>query len=339
LRERGSCIRVQLSPTFVIERNNLSPLHVNEIRYRSDGEVVSMGSIERLGFSLFLAFVFLAFTPAHLMRSQAAPGPGPTQNITLPAGTRIEAAIIRPLWANVAAPGSQLYGQTTFPVILGDRVAIPAGTYVEGTVEKLTRPTRRSNRASIEVLFTQIIFANGYVAPLPPMPVAPAGAVSTAMVDAPSLIDVTVQVSTSNDLFLDNGAPIDITLGSPLALNAQLTTAAAPLSHAPDPGQFKSTTRCRPIAGTPGTPGTPDTVIPGTPGTPDTVIPGGPGMPDTVIPGTPATPDTVIPGTPGTPGFPGRSCPAPPMVISSTPVNANLANNSLGKAQPPAAAH
>lgn len=287
------------------------------------------------GFRFIWEFFLLVLATAHIAQAQAVAGT--SENIILPPGTRIEVAMIRPLWANVAAPGSQLYGQTTFPVILGDRVAIPAGTYVEGTVEKLTRPTRRSNRANIEVLFTQIIFANGFVAPLPVMPVAaaPPGVAD----DAPALIDVAVQVSMSNDLLLDNGAPVEVTLASPLVLNAQQAAAAGPLSHAPDPRQFKSATRCQSIPGTPGTPGTPDTVIPGTPSTPDTVIPGGPGMPDTVIPGTPGTPDTVIPGDPGTPGSPGWSCPAPPMVISSTPVNANLANNTLGKAQPPAAAH
>jgi hypothetical protein len=328
--------------SFAVVRNIPNLTNVIHIRYRECGEVVSMG---KPGLKLFLAFFFPALTSVHVAQAQAAAGSGTMQNITLSSGTRIEVVMIRPLWANAAAPGSQLYGQTTFPVVAGDRVAIPAGTYVEGTVQKLTRPTRRSNRAEIEVLFTQIIFANGYVVPLPAMQTAQAGAAAVATDNAPALVNVAVQVSTSNDLLLDNGAPIEITLGAPLILKAQQAAAAAPLSHAPDPGQFKSATLCRPTAGipgTPGTPGTPDTVIPGTPGTPSTVIPGGPGMPDTVIPGTPGTPDTVIPGTPGTPGtpdFPGRSCPAPPMVISSTPVNANSASNSLGKAQPPAAAH
>ncbi len=255
--------------------------------------------------------------------------------ITLSSGTKLEVALIRPLWANAAAPGSAIYAQTTFPVVAGDHVIIPAGTYVEGAIEKLMRPTRRSNRAQIEILFTQIIFANGYVVSLPALAMA-----ASVQNNAPSLIDVAVQVSPSNDLLLDNGAQVEITLASPLVLDAAQAAAALPLSHAPAPGQFKSASLCRPIAGTPGIPGSPDTVIPGTPPTPDTVIPGGPGMPDTVIPGTPGTPDTVIPGTPGTPGFPGRSCPVPPMVISSTPVNPNIpANRSPGQEQPPPAAH
>ncbi len=289
----------------------------------------------RSRFASTLTFLILALA---MVGDAQAPAAATSSTLTLPSGTKIEVAVVQPLWANLAAPGAQLYAQTTFPVVAEDRVAIPAGTYVEGTIEKLTRPTRRTNRAVIEVLFTQIVFANNYVAALPALPTGEADGTAGGAQNgpAPSLIDITVQVSTSNDVLLDNGAPIEITLAAPLALDASQESTAAPLSHAPVPGQFKSASLCRPIPGSPGTPGTADTVIPGTPGTPDTVIPGGPGMPDTVIPGTPATPATVIPGTPGTPGFSGRPCPAPPMVISSTLVNAQPAS---GPAPLPAATH
>ncbi len=250
-----------------------------------------------------------------------------TSTIDLPAGTKIELALIRPLMANTTGLGTPIYAQTTFPVVIGNGVAIPPGTYTQGTLTKLVRPTRRSNRAELRVLFTQIIFANGYIAPLAGISAetsaaaAPeTGAAAQAEPDsaAQTLIAVSVQVSASSDVLLDNGAQIEATLGAPLQLDARQVAAAVPLSHAPVPGLFKSASRCTPIPGSPGTPGTPDIVIPGSPGTPSTVIPGGPGMPDTVIPGTPATPPTVIHGTPGTPDFPGRSCPGPPIVLSST---------------------
>lgn len=250
--------------------------------------------------------------------------------ITVPAGARIQSALVRPVRAATASPGQSLYAQTVFPVTVGNRIAIPPGTFVEGRLQKLVRPARRSNHAELEILFTRFIFANGYVVALPQSMIGATAPSATPAADAgaqdqptPALIAVAVQVSARNDLLLDNGAQIEITLASPLALDAQQVAAAIPASRAPVPGQFKSASLCRSIAGTPGTPGTSDTVIPGSSGTPDTVIPGGPGMPDTVIPGTPATPSTVIPGTPGTPGWPATSCPAPPIVISSTPINAH----------------
>jgi hypothetical protein len=281
------------------------------------------GSLVSLFFLVISATAFTAAASSAL--AQASPADS-AQTLTIPTGARIEVVLVRPVWARTAAPGGMVYAQTTFPVIVGDRTAIPPGSYVQGTIEKLTRPTRRSKRADLEILLNQIVLANGYVAPFPLS--APAASTASsptqgAQVSAArpeTLTDVAIQVTMDNDLLLDNGAQIEMTLAAPLHLNAQSVAEALPLSQAPAMGSFRSATLCRPIAGDPGTPGTADTVIPGTPGTPDTVVPGGPGMPDTVIPGTPATPDTVIPGMPGSPGSPGSACPAGPMVLSSTPV-------------------
>jgi hypothetical protein len=260
--------------------------------------------------------------------------------ITLESGTKIELALIVPVWAKAAKPGDPIYTQTNFPVVGNPGIAIPAGTWVQGKIESVTKPTRKSSRAELQILFQKIIFANGYSIALPDIAPASQSAQtavpSSAMSNAAStaiVTDVTVEASPANDLLLDNGAQVEITLAAPLVLDATKVANALPLSHPPEPGKFKSATLCRPTPGepgTPGTPGSPDTVIPGSPGTPSITIPGGPGMPDTVIPGTPATPDTVIPGspgTPGTPGTPGIVCPAAPIVISSVPVAPTPAKN------------
>jgi len=296
--------------------------------------------VKTLAAALVSASLFCAPGQSQLVPA-ASGSPDPTPpSITVPAGTRVEMVLIRPIRAQDAAPGAVLYGQTAFPVVSGSRMAIPPGTYIEGILEKLSRPTRRTHRAELDILFTQIVYADGYVVQLPG---APAARVSSSNITpgqtanpnpAKTLIGVTVQVTPSNDILLDNGAPIEVTLAAPLALDAAKVARAIPLSQAPNPNQFKTASLCRPTSGSPGSPGTPDAVIPGSPGTPDTVIPGGPGMPDTVIPGTPATPDTVIPGTPATPGWPGTSCPASPIVLSSTPLAA-----PGQQAQAPASAH
>ena len=241
--------------------------------------------------------------------TQPSPASAPA-SVTIPAGTRIELVVTRPEWAQSAKDDDTVYAQTSFPTVAGGGMAIPAGTYVEGTIESVTRPTRKFDRAEIQVLFTKIIFANGYTVELPggasPMqaPAAVAAPGETPPGQGETLIAITIQVTPANDLLLDNGAEVEMTLGAPLQLDAKQVAQSIPLSRTPQPGQLKSATLCRDIPGSPGTPGTPDTVIPGSPGTPDITIPGGPGMPDITIPGTPATPDTVIPGSPGTPGRP-----------------------------------
>ncbi|MGH9604860.1 MAG: hypothetical protein ACRD3N_04085 [Terracidiphilus sp.] len=279
--------------------------------------------MKMLAATLVSASLFCASGQGQMAPAGAVPPQTSPASITLPAGAKIELALIRPIRAQGAAPGSIVYGQTTFPVISGGRMAIPPGTYVQGILDKLTRPTRKTKRAELDMLFTKIVYANGYIVELP-------GSQPAQTKPSETLIAVTVQVIPANDILLDNGAPIEVTLAAPLALDAAEVAQAIPVSRAPNPAQFKSASLCRATPGSPGTPGTPDTVIPGSPGTPDTVIPGAPGMPDTVIPGTPATPDTVIPGIPDSPGSPGTSCPMSPIVISCA-----LVAPANGQAQSP----
>lgn len=299
--------------------------------------------MKRFAGFLLLPFAFCLGTSRSIAQSQPSPPqPSRAQSSAIDivaAGTKIELVLTRAVWAISAKTGDPVYAQVSFPIVTANGVTIPAGTYVQGTIEDVTRPTRRTNRAVIDVLFTKIIFAGGYVVTLPEDAGAAAAASDPAGSAARSgqnetLIAITVQVTTANDLLLDNGADVEMTLGAPLELDAKQVAKAGPLSRAPQPGQFLSASMCRYIPGTPGSPGTPNTVIPGSPGTPDTVIPGGPGMPDTVIPGTPATPDTVIPGTPGTPGFPGHYCAPKPLVLSCALVAPSKATST---SQPKAA--
>jgi hypothetical protein len=245
--------------------------------------------------------------------AQSAVGNGAMAAITLPSGTQVEMALTRPVWAKTAKAGETLYLQTVFPVTIANQIGIPAGTYVEGTIDSVVAPTRKVSRAEVDVHFNQIIFANGYTVVLSgPGETGTAGSASADRLAA-TLSKVMVQVSRNNDILLDNGSQIEMTLEGPLSLDASKVARAVLLSKAPTPGQFKSATLCRPTEEVPGTPGTPDTVIPGTS---PTIIPGVDGMPDTVFPGSSPI---VVPGTPGTPDIPGTVCPAPPLVVSSAP--------------------
>lgn len=288
--------------------------------------------------ALFAGFVLMStagWIPALLAQTDSPK----SDSTILPAGTRIELAIIAPIWMRTAKPGDALYTQVDFPVISGKSIAIPAGTYAQGTILSIARPSHFKGRAEIQALFTTLIFANGYAAQLPALPSIAASAPDPSPAPpAPSVMKLSIDVSYSNDLLLDNGTQFNLLLATPLSLDTTQIAAANAVSRPVDLGVLKSATLCRPTPGTPGTPGTSgttDTVIPGSPGTPPTTIPGGPGQPDIVIPGTPATPPTIIPGSPGTtgtPGFPGRSCPSAPLVISSelvaTPQPQNAASAS-----------
>ena len=257
-----------------------------------------------------------------------APSKSPLKSeIILPAGTTIILALTSPVLARTAKVGDSIYARTVFPVALTNQLSIPAGTFVQGQIGDLDRPGILSPRAHFLIRFSKIIFVDGYTVLLPGSqsettaspPVQNASATSAMPAIRADDVAVAVantyaEVSSANDVLLDNGTQIEMLLQLPLRLNAtQVADALRKSTTAPLP-QFKSATQCRPTLGSPGTS---DTVIPGSPGssgTPDVVIPGAPGMPDTVIPGIPATsgtPGTVISGTPGTPG---TVCPGPAVI-------------------------
>jgi hypothetical protein len=300
----------------------------------------------------FPAMVLATFLSSFLGQAASAgqsdsPSQPQTQNtvasaaFTVPAGTKVVLAMRNPVWAKTAKVGDTVYTQVIFPVAVNNQIAIPAGAYVLGQIDALTRPSLFSPRAQFLMHFTQLIYPNGYTVVFQPSPwvasasVTQAGAGSETASAQPAnpqtnsssgvlmiqaaIANVYVQVSSRSDILLDNGTQIEMVLQNPVSLDAARVGDSIRRFKGPQVGPVATSSLCRP---TPGTPGTPDTVIPGTPGTagtPDTVIPGGPGTPDTVIPGTPATPgtpDTVIPGTPGTSGV---ACPDPPYVLSTPP--------------------
>ena len=86
----------------------------------------------------------------------------PTEStITVPAGTRVELALANPLRGDVARVGDSVRAVTTFPVTVGKELAIPEGTFLEGSIVKIGK--RGSTLFDgLDIRFRQEVFANGY---------------------------------------------------------------------------------------------------------------------------------------------------------------------------------
>ncbi|HKR26818.1 MAG TPA: hypothetical protein VJS11_05160, partial [Acidobacteriaceae bacterium] len=56
---------------------------------------------------------------------------------------------------------------STFPVVVGNRVLIPAGVYVQGMIDSVVRPGRIHGNAQLNMHFTSMIFPNGTVVSIP----------------------------------------------------------------------------------------------------------------------------------------------------------------------------
>ena len=101
--------------------------------------------------------------PLNQVQTQA-PAAAPAQTITIPAGTQIQLSLASPISYKAARPGTAVRAITGFPVTVGNQLAIPVGTYVEGVIDKATRKGRSG--ASLQIHFTRILFANGYSVPI-----------------------------------------------------------------------------------------------------------------------------------------------------------------------------
>jgi hypothetical protein len=86
---------------------------------------------------------------------------------TVPAGTKVLLQMRSAINSKSAKAGDGVYLASTFPVVVGNRVMIPAGVYVQGSVDRVERAGRVKGRAQVDMHFTSIIFPNGSVVEIP----------------------------------------------------------------------------------------------------------------------------------------------------------------------------
>jgi hypothetical protein len=84
-----------------------------------------------------------------------------TRMVMVPAGTQIELTLSSPIRTKSTKAGDTVRAVTAFPVTVNTQLAIPAGTYVQGTVEKVGK-SGGPGGAGLQIRFTRMVFANGY---------------------------------------------------------------------------------------------------------------------------------------------------------------------------------
>lgn len=81
--------------------------------------------------------------------------------ITVPAGTHIQVALANPIRTSLARVGDTVRAVTTFPVTMEKDLAIPQGTFLEGSIVKVGKHGS-TLFDGLQIQFTQVVFANGY---------------------------------------------------------------------------------------------------------------------------------------------------------------------------------
>lgn len=100
--------------------------------------------------------------PSPLADPRQPVAPGENQSLTIPAGTRITLSLVNPFKPKAARRGDAIRAVTAFPVTVGSQVAIPAGIYLEGVVDKLVKKNRYGH-PWVEVHFSRMVSPSGYV--------------------------------------------------------------------------------------------------------------------------------------------------------------------------------
>jgi type IV secretion system protein VirB10 len=108
--------------------------------------------------------------------------------LTIPVGTQIPLTLKQAISTKTAKDGDTVYAEVAFPYVVDERIVIPAGTYIQGKVERVQRGGHIKGRAEVLIHFTSMIYPNGYTVMLGGSVENTPGAEKTSMKDSEGTI-------------------------------------------------------------------------------------------------------------------------------------------------------
>jgi hypothetical protein len=111
--------------------------------------------------------------PAQPPAEQAAPAspvsdPAPKATLAMqeryvvPSGTRLPLILHNAVTTRNAKPGDPVYLETLFPIVIDNRILIPAGSYIQGEILEARRPGKVKGTGEIRLRLNSMILPNGY---------------------------------------------------------------------------------------------------------------------------------------------------------------------------------
>jgi len=82
--------------------------------------------------------------------------------LLVPAGTRLPLILHNAVSTRNAKPGDPVYLETLFPIVINNRILIPAGSYVQGEITSARRPGKVKGTGEIRLRLDTMILPNGY---------------------------------------------------------------------------------------------------------------------------------------------------------------------------------
>ena len=147
-----------------------NPKEVLAILCKQKGGKVNRCTMRRVHLiEVFFAVAVMA--PFQYSYPQSPPGKAasaPTGSaLMVPADTTIPLRLMNTVNSRTAQAGQALYCETIFPITVGNRIVIPRGSSVKGSITKVVRPGRgRAKKAQIGLRFETLILPSGTTFPL-----------------------------------------------------------------------------------------------------------------------------------------------------------------------------
>jgi type IV secretion system protein VirB10 len=106
--------------------------------------------------------VIIPFQYGHPQSPQEKPPATPTEStLMVPVDTTIPLVLMNTINSRTARPGQAIYCETIFPITVGNRIVIPRGSSVKGSVTQVVRPGHVKGKGQIGIRFETLILPNG----------------------------------------------------------------------------------------------------------------------------------------------------------------------------------
>jgi hypothetical protein len=129
-----------------------------------------------------------ADSPAPVTTDTDKPSPNVTPTFVIPSGSRVPLSLKQAISTKTAKTGDPVYAETAFPFVINQHIVIPAGTYIQGKIERAQRGGHVKGRAEVLIHFTSMIYPSGYTVMLGGSIENTPGAEKTSMKDSEGTI-------------------------------------------------------------------------------------------------------------------------------------------------------
>jgi hypothetical protein len=114
----------------------------------------------------FLLLAFAVSTPILWSAQEPAQESSPPSEIVVPEGTVIPIVLTEYLNTRSSQVGDVFYADTTYPIWVQQRLIIPKGSTIRGTLTEVVRPGKVKGKGRLAVRFDDVLLPNGILRPL-----------------------------------------------------------------------------------------------------------------------------------------------------------------------------